>query len=501
MTSVNPRTIFIVVICSFTVLHVVLAVSLPISGDEAYYWDASRHPEWSYFDQPGLVIWSMAPFRAVFGESRLAVRSPAILASLLMGVWMLGLVRRLGGGYREAAAGYAILHGAPLFFVGSFYCSTDVVMTSAYLAATWGAVAIADGERRAWYWTAAAVGLGFLAKYPGVLIMPAVGWAAFRGPARRHLRTPTPYLAALLGAALTAPEWIWGARHGWENLRFAMVGRHQDPAASLGYLIDYLAGTIALASPLLAIAAVVGWWRLRRREELRWQVARIAAAFPPLFFAVVALRSSASPHWAGPGLAVAIPLLALVSYRGRKTLVALGVASGVLLSMLVVVVVAIPETLLEANWSYPGRPDKISTDKLGAIVGNEEIARRVAAARSPGELVASESYSDVHLHAFLSGGELPTRLANITGGSHGLASLYWHTPESLRGRDFLFMTEKEDGIIEGLLPVFEEVTELDPIEIERAGKIVRTYRLFRCRNLENPEGVFTRLDGESRPNS
>jgi hypothetical protein len=407
---------------------------------------------------------------------------------------MLGMMRRLGAGPREAAIGYAVLHGAPLFFIGSFYCSTDVVMTSAYLAAAWGAVALAQGERRAWYGTAVAVGLGFLAKYPVVLIMPAVAWAGLRGPARQHLRTPTPYLAVVLGAAITAPEWIWGALHDWENMRFALVGRHQDAAASLGYLIDYLAGTIALASPLIAVAAVVAWWRLGDREELHWQVARIAAAVPPLFFGLVALRSSASPHWAGPGLVVAIPLLVLACFRGRRVLIGLGVASGVLLASLVVVVAAIPETLIEANWSYPGRPDRISTDKLGAIVGNEEIMRRVAAVRAPDELVASESYSDVHLHAFLSGGALPTRLANITGGTHGLASMYWYSPESLRGRDFLFFTEKEDRVVEGLRQIFEEVEELDPIEIVRSGKVFRTYRLFRCRNLMKPEGVFTRLE-------
>ena len=44
-----------------TVVTVSLAVlivgaALPVSGDEAYYWDCSRHAEWSSFDQPKLVI-------------------------------------------------------------------------------------------------------------------------------------------------------------------------------------------------------------------------------------------------------------------------------------------------------------------------------------------------------------------------------------------------------------------------------------------------------------
>ncbi|RMF77539.1 MAG: hypothetical protein D6739_12655, partial [Nitrospirae bacterium] len=132
-------------------LHALLAAALPVSGDEAYYWDCSRHPDWSYFDQPGLVIWTMIPARAVLGETRLAVRTPAILASFLLGLFLLGLVRRLGGGPREAAWAYLVLHAMPLVFLGSFYASTDIAMTAAYVAAAWAAAALAQGERRAWW--------------------------------------------------------------------------------------------------------------------------------------------------------------------------------------------------------------------------------------------------------------------------------------------------------------------------------------------------------------
>jgi 4-amino-4-deoxy-L-arabinose transferase-like glycosyltransferase len=130
---------FLVIVLGLTVLHGVLAVLLPLSGDEAYYWDCSRHLDWSYFDQPPLVIWMMVPFRALLGEVQLAVRAPAIVASLITGLLLLPLVRSLGGSARQAGLAYLVLHGMPLFFLGSFYASTDVVMTAAYLGATWAA--------------------------------------------------------------------------------------------------------------------------------------------------------------------------------------------------------------------------------------------------------------------------------------------------------------------------------------------------------------------------
>jgi hypothetical protein len=60
---VTDKRFFLFVLLGTTLLHVFIAVATPVSGDEAYYWDCSRHLDWSYFDQPPLVIWAMIPFR------------------------------------------------------------------------------------------------------------------------------------------------------------------------------------------------------------------------------------------------------------------------------------------------------------------------------------------------------------------------------------------------------------------------------------------------------
>ena len=105
------------------------------------------------------------------------------------------------GGYREAAVAYGLLHGMPLFFIGSFYASTDIVLTAAWVGATWAAVALAQGIGGVGGAFGVAVGLGFLAKFPVVLVALALAPALARPEVRRDLRTPTPYLAALLSAA------------------------------------------------------------------------------------------------------------------------------------------------------------------------------------------------------------------------------------------------------------------------------------------------------------
>jgi len=487
------RRTFFAILLGFALLHVVLAMSLPLSGDEAYYWDCSRHVDWSYFDQPAVVIWSMVPFRAVLGECRLAVRAPAILASLVIGLCLLPLTRRLGGEVHHAAAAYGLLHGMPIFLIGSFYASTDVAMVAAYVAATWAAVAIAQGFRRAWWGFGLSIGAGFMAKFTAVIAVAAVLAALRTREARRDLLTPTPWLAALAAMVCTIPVWVWGLQHEWQNIAFQLSGRHEGGGGiGLGYVGEFIGANLLLATPFLGVGLAIAWWKSRVRQDAAWFVFRVAIAAPLVFFCLIALKNRVGGHWGGPALVLATLALALTDFRGRRVLAGAGVGFGLALSITTLSIVRQPERFMEMNWSYKGRPMRISTDKLSAILGNREVTEEAARRLRPGEFVASESYTNVHLLAFLSGGALPTRLAAVGAGSHGLASLYWYDPDDLRGRDVLFVTNR-DGLEANLEPLFDEVVEEVPLEITRRDEVVRVFRFYRCRNLHTPEGAFTRL--------
>lgn len=488
-------SLFVTVVVVLTLLHGLLAGSLPLSGDEAYYWDCSRHLDWSYFDQPPLVIWLISITRTLLGETRLAVRTPAILASLAMALLLLPLVKSLGGHAGHAGLAYLLMHGMPLLFLGSFYVSTDVVMTAAYVGATWAAVAIARGSRQAWWGFAVAIGLGFLAKHPVVLVTSALLPVLIHGDLRKQLRSPIPYLAALLTLLLTTPVWLWGARHGWDNLAFQLVDRHHHDGLGWRHLAELIGANLILATPMLATGMLIAVFKGWRRQDLGWQALVCASATPPLFFAAVALYTRVGPHWTGPALVTAMVALAMIRFRGWRGLVIGGMAIGLVLSVAVVALAYQPEALLGLSWSYQGRAHRISTRKVASAIGNDEIVAAVTAARGENELVASESYSMVHLLAFKSGGRLPTRLAHVKPGKHGLASLYWFSPEELRGRDVLFVTEKHQ-VDERLRQIFAEVKEESPLKVIRRGHAVRTVRLIRCTDLLHPEGVLTRLDPE-----
>lgn len=496
MTSPNDsrheRRLFYAVLAAFTLFRMVAAALVPLSGDEAYYWSCSRNLDWSYFDQPPVVIWLMIPFRFLFGETSLAVRMPAILASLGVGLALPPLVRRLGGGMREATTAYLWMSAMPMFVIGSFYVSTDIMMAPFFVAATWAAVAIAQGERRAWWGFGVAIGVAFLSKFPGVLVLPAILAALTTEKARRDLETPTPWLAGLLAFAITIPVWVWGAQHDWANIEFQLSKRHEVHALTLKFISEFAGANLLLASPFLAIAFVPAWWRAVRRRDAAWLVVAVAAAAPFVAFGIVALRERVGAHWGAPGLLLLALLFALQhGDRPRRKLAIVSGLFGGAVAAVAITVAIVPSLVLDRDWTYPGRPNRISTKSLAAAFGNQELLARVEAMRRPDELVACESYTVVHVLGFLSKGTLPIVLGDVAGGDHGLASLYWMTPEELRGRNVLFVSKHKFSPEPQLKRIFANVEPLPPIDLVRNDELVRRFLVFRCSDLQRPEGAFT----------
>jgi len=56
---------------------------LPLSYDEAYYWDWSRFLDFGYYNKPPMVAWIIRAFTEVFGNTEFAVRLPALICVTL----------------------------------------------------------------------------------------------------------------------------------------------------------------------------------------------------------------------------------------------------------------------------------------------------------------------------------------------------------------------------------------------------------------------------------
>src|SRR5271165_316704 len=66
----------------FLLFRIMIILNLGLIDDEAYHWSWTIHPNYSYFDHPGMVAWMIWPFVKVFGQHEWAIRLPGFLMFL-----------------------------------------------------------------------------------------------------------------------------------------------------------------------------------------------------------------------------------------------------------------------------------------------------------------------------------------------------------------------------------------------------------------------------------
>lgn len=239
-------------------VHLTVATRYGWHHDEFYYVICGRHPAFGYVDQP-----PAAPLLARFADAAgglFGVRLLAILAQLGCIVLTGVLAAQFGGRRAAQILAAAAMAASPVFVASSMLFGTTVLDQVAW-AGLFVLVTGALRENRLRWWAGAGVtaGLGFEGKNTiAVLALGiAVGVVMYR---RDVLRTPGPWVALVLAAALAAPNVVWDALHGWPNLRMDHVLSQQQggPLASLAKFPEL--PLLLAGPPLIAL-----WW-----TGLRW---------------------------------------------------------------------------------------------------------------------------------------------------------------------------------------------------------------------------------------
>jgi len=272
-------TAFAVLVVVYVVgLRIWFDVTAPVMGDEAYYWIWGQKPGWSYFDHPPLDAWLQGLVAAVFGWSTVSLRllTWVSLAGTLGILWLWSRRIAPAGGSAAFWRMSAVLLTVPvvaLFTLEAFHDHLLVFFTVASLYLLWRFVEAFEGEGRGFgflYGAAAALGLATLSKYNGALLgLGFVVLLATRRSLWPTLRTPHPYLAALLAVAIQAPVIYWNLTEGLATFRFHFVERpsnHWDRPALLQGL-SFLVQSFIAAGPILLLAAVRFPWVMREPPE------------------------------------------------------------------------------------------------------------------------------------------------------------------------------------------------------------------------------------------
>lgn len=227
-----------------------------------------------------MLAWILVPWRALFGDSLLALR---LLPALAAGATILltaALVRALGGDRRALWAAVVPVAVAPIY-VGIF----GLLTPNALDVVSWSAIALlavrilrAPNERD-WILLGLVLGIGFLDRHAIVFLAAGLGVGLMATPARALLRTRGPRIAAGIAVALALPHLVWQAAHGWPTLEFLANARANKMLAqpALAFAVEQVLVLGPLAAPIW-IAGLIALWRRDggRYRALAWTYVVVA---------------------------------------------------------------------------------------------------------------------------------------------------------------------------------------------------------------------------------
>ncbi|WP_298914371.1 glycosyltransferase family 39 protein [uncultured Algimonas sp.] len=304
-----------------------------LHGDEAQYWTWAQDPAFGYYSKPPMIAWIIWTTTTLFGDAEWAVRlaSPILHAGTAAIVFL--TARRLYSAKAGwwAAALYALMPGVAL---SSALISTDaaLLLFVALFVHAW----VRLRDEAGWGWAiglGAALGLGLLAKYAMIYVLPAFGLALiFDRRTRQAMLGPKGVSAALVAAALLAPNLLWNARNDFATLVHTSDNANMQDGLQfdLAELGEFLLGQFGVFGPVTFLLLLVALWQWRRRARRDgfepWLI--ILVLTPLLVICVQALLSRANANWAAAAYASAPVLLAgwAVQWRVAQRWLMIGVA-------------------------------------------------------------------------------------------------------------------------------------------------------------------------------
>lgn len=485
---------------------------LDLAGDEAHYWDWSRHLGLSYYSKGPAVAYLIRASCAVFGNVMWAVRLPAICFAVGTSVLTYWLTRRLFGSDRLALGACALGFAAPMFVAGSLLMTIDPPFFFCWAAATCLSVlALIDGKRWAWPAMGVFVGLGFLAKY--AMFLWPVGPAVFMllDPAwRARLRTARPWVDYLgmwaVALLFTIPVVVWNARNGWPTVRHVAHQTGADAGGfplKLGNVAEYVAGQTGAVGPILAGFMLVGTWaawravRGRQIPESRGLLLLLAIGLPMLLFCLLtALRAKVQVNWPAPAYFTLMIVAAWWLSTRLRSVKMWKPVRGWFWANVGIGLIFTP-LAHHMDWTYPVvtyANQKLGThlqvrriDPTYRLRGHAEFGAALGRAMTdlgPGSFVVCEDYQMTAVASFYMPGQPITYCSGsyIVGRNRRRLSQYDFLPDhsldqpKLVGRNAVYVGYRNPT----LQAAFERVEPMPDVRIYRRGVLVRRFQLWKC---------------------
>ncbi len=224
-------------------------LKLPLSYDEAYYWDWSRLLDVGYYSKPPMVAWIIRLTTSVFGDSEFGVRVGAVLLRVFSLLFAMYFFFRYFDRLKVRLILFTLCF-SPILTIYSFIMTIDPPLFFFWIASLFfGAYFLEKRNSLSAVLLGFSIGLGLLTKQT-MLAFPALFLFYLFLFERDLLKTKETLVWILLSFILVLPNLWWNIKHGL--VMFKHTEEHFSRVfPTLEAFSEFFAGILFLFGPIL----------------------------------------------------------------------------------------------------------------------------------------------------------------------------------------------------------------------------------------------------------
>ncbi|MDR0823264.1 MAG: glycosyltransferase family 39 protein [Endomicrobium sp.] len=276
-------------------IKIVLALSIPITSDEAYFVLWGRYPALGYYDHPPMIGWFLYLLQFI-GESTLIVRLPAILFSQIIGIGIYIFLKQFDKNKAALAALFWIV--SPINILNILVTTDTPLLLFSFLSVIFLYYGI--NKQNYFFYTLSGISFGaaFLSKYFAVLL--GLSYLIYYIASEKTRQKTIGFIIVFaIVLPFVALNFYYNYENGWTNIMFNLINRNQNETFKIIKPIAFILCQLYLLTPPIV------YYVFKKRKDLKtlvfgdspFRLFAFTFLVPLMIFAIMSFKKMVGLHW------------------------------------------------------------------------------------------------------------------------------------------------------------------------------------------------------------
>lgn len=378
---------FYLAVAIATIVKLLLIYHIPLTGDEAYFTQWAKYPDWGYYDHPPMIGWVMYLLGNIYFDI-----SFFRLVSVVTGFVVAYVLYKLTSFYDKESARYI----AVLFLISPFNLFLTLI-TNDIVLLLFSSLSVlyfykSYKEENRWFAALSGVflGLGFLSKYFAVFI--ALGFLVYTLIKRDKQLFLTLFIVFLAVLPFGIQNLIYNYNSCWNNILFNLVARTKESSYNITTVLSFLGITVYLVTPWGV------WYLIKNRGGLtRLIYPATILLLPLILFFIVSLKNSVGLHWVWSFIPYVFILFILLNENEKVRMFRYTAVFTLLHALIFSTILLLPVSAFEKSGEYNSIVMGTKPQEVCKILENYETDLLFADGYTPSAMLEYHCQKEVHV--------------------------------------------------------------------------------------------------------